>query len=60
LSSKDDLALGLSTLDEILEPDLLKPLLLSLNTLVKKKPYCIIVPTKEAKLKKNIIGNIGE
>jgi hypothetical protein len=35
-------------------------LLPSLNTLVKKKPHYIIVPTKEAKLKKNIIGNIGE
>ena len=41
------------------EPNLLKPLL-SLNTLVKKKLYYIIVLTNKAKLKKNIIGNIGE
>ena len=43
----------------MLEPNSLEPLL-SLNTLVKKKPYYIIVPTNKAKLKKNIIGNIGE
>jgi hypothetical protein len=60
LSSKDNLALGLPILDKTPEPNLLEPLLPSLNTLVKKKPYYIIVPAKEAKLKKNIIGNIGE
>ena len=43
----------------MLEPNLLEPLL-SLNTLVKKKPYYIIVPTNKAKPKKNIISNIGE
>ena len=32
----------------------------SLNTLVKKKPHYITVPTKEAKLKKKIDSNIGE
>ena len=32
----------------------------SLNTLVKKKPYYIIIFTKEAELKKKINGNIGE
>ena len=30
----------------------------SLNTLVKKKPHYIIIPAKEAKLKKKINGNI--
>jgi len=59
LSSKDDLALGLSTLNKILKPNLPKPLLPSLNTLVKK-PYYILVPTNKAKLKKKINGNIGE
>ena len=43
----------------MLEPNLLKPLL-SLNTLVKKKPHYIIVLTNEAKPKKNIVSNIGE
>ena len=43
----------------MLEPNLLKPLL-SLNTSIKKKPYYIIVLTNKAKLKKNIISNIGE
>ena len=32
----------------------------SLNTLVKKKLYYIIVPAKEAKLKKKINSNIGK
>ena len=32
----------------------------SLSTLIKKKPYCKMVPTKEAKLKKKIDSNIGE
>ena len=32
----------------------------SLNTLVKKKPHYIMVPTKEAELKKKINSNIGE
>ena len=32
----------------------------SSNTLVKKKPYYIMVPVEEAKLKKKINGNIGE
>ena len=59
MSSKDDLTLGLPTLDKILEPNLLEPLL-SLNTLVKKKLYYNLVPADKAKLKKNIIGNIGE
>jgi len=43
----------------MLEPNLLEPLP-SLNTLVKKKPYYTIVLTNKAKLKKNIISNIGE
>ena len=43
----------------MLEPNLPEPLL-SLNTLVKKKPHYIIVLTNKAKLKKNIISNIGE
>ena len=60
LSSKDDLTLGLSTLDEIPEPNLPEPLLLSLNTSAKKKPYYIMVLTNKAKLKKNIVGDIGE
>ena len=32
----------------------------SLNTLVKKKLYYIMVPAEEAKLKKKINGDIGE
>ena len=72
-SFKDNLALGLLTLDKTLEPNYRAPLLLpidigesllppteSLNTLVKKKLYYIMVPTKEAKLKKKIDSNIGE
>ena len=82
-SFKDDLALRLFTLDEILELNYRAPLLLpidigesllppidlgesllppvkSLNTLVKKKPYYMTVPAKEAKPKKKIDGNIGE
>ena len=31
-----------------------------LNTLVKKKPHYIIVPTKEAELKRKINSDIGE
>jgi hypothetical protein len=58
-SSKDDLTLGLPTLDKTPEPNLLESLP-SLNTSVKKKPHYIIVPTNKAKLKKNIISNIGE
>jgi hypothetical protein len=41
------------------EPNLLKPLP-SLNTSVKKKLYYIMVPADEDKLKKKIVGNIGE
>ena len=59
MSFKDDLIPGLLTLDEILKPDLLKPLQLSSNTLVKKL-YYIIVLTNKAKLKKKINSNIGE
>ena len=44
----------------MLKFNLLKPLPLSLNTLVKKKPYYVIVLTNKSKLKKNIISNIGE
>ena len=59
MSSKDNLILGLPTLDKILEPNLPEPLLPSLNTSVIK-PYYIIVLTNKAKLKKNIISNIEE
>jgi len=72
-SSKDDLALGLFTLDKTPELNYRAPLSLpidigkslsppveSLNTLVKKKLYYIIVPAEEAKLKKKINSNIGE
>ena len=72
-SSKDDLALGLLTPDKTPEPNYRAPLSLpidireslsppakSLNTSVKKKPHYITVPTKEAELKKNIDGDIGE
>ena len=59
LSSKDNLALGLPTLNKTPEPNSLKPLLPSLNTLVKK-PHYILVPTNKAKLKKKINGDIGE
>ena len=38
----------------------LLPLIKSLNTLVKKKPYYKMVPIKEAKLKKKINSNVGE
>ena len=61
--SKDNLALGLSTSDKTLElssrVSLLPPAELS-STLVKKKPHYEIVPTKEAKPKKKINGDIGE
>ena len=59
MSSKDDLTLGLPTLDKMLEPNLLEPLL-SLNTLVKKKLYYIIVLANKDMLKKKIVSNIGE
>jgi hypothetical protein len=59
LSSKDDLTLGLPTLDKTPEPDLLEPLL-SLKTSAKKKLYYIIVLANKAELKKKIVGNIGE
>ena len=59
LSSKNDLTLGLPTLDKTLEPNLLEPLL-SLNTSVKKKLYYIIVLANKDKLKKKIVSNIGE
>ena len=38
----------------------LLPPIKSSNTSVKKKPYYITVPAKEAKPKKKINGNIGE
>ena len=50
----------LSILNKILKPSLLEPLLLSLNTLAKKKLYFIIVLINKAKLKKKINSNIGE
>ena len=72
-SSKDDLAVGLPTLDKTLEPnheappslpiDLKESLLPpaeSLNTLVNKKSNYVMVFNKEAKLKKKIVGDIGE
>ena len=62
-SSKDNLVLGLLTLDKILKLNfkmsLLPPVKL-LSTLVKKKPHYIIVFTEEARLKKKIDSNIGE
>ena len=64
-SFKDDLAIGLPTLDKTLEPNYKVPPLLpidleesllppteSLNTLVNKKLNYIMVFNKEAKLKK--------
>jgi hypothetical protein len=42
-----------------LKESLLLPVELS-STLIKKKLYYKIVPTKEAELKKKINGNIGE
>ena len=72
-SFKDDLALGLFTLDKTLEPnhrvpplpptDLRESLLPPakfLNTSVKKKPYYVMVPAKETVLKKKINGDIRE
>ena len=72
-SFKDDLAVGLPTLDKTPELNHKAPLLLptdleeslsppvkSLNTLVNKKLNYIIVSNKEAELKKKIVGNIGE
>ena len=72
-SFKDNLVLKLPTLNKIIKLisrvflllpiDLGKSLLPSIkftSTLVKKNPHYIIVPTKEAKLKKKINGNIGE
>jgi hypothetical protein len=59
LSSKDNLTLKLFTLNKMPEPDLLKLSPPSLNTLVKKL-YYIIVLTDEAELKKKINSNIGE
>ena len=72
-SSKDDLAPGLLTPDKTPELNYRAPLLLpidigesplppieSLNTLIKKKLYHIMVPAEEAKLKKKINSNIGE
>ena len=59
--SKNNLAPGLPTLDKTLKLTfrafLLPPTEL-LSILVKKKLYYKIVPTKEAKLKKKINGNI--
>jgi hypothetical protein len=43
----------------MLEPDLLEPLP-SLNSSAKKKLYYIMVPANEDKLKKKIVGNVGE
>ena len=72
-SFKDDLALGLFTLNKTLELNYGVPLLLlidigeslslpveSLNILVKKKLYYIMVPAEEVKPKKKINGNVGE
>ena len=72
-SSKDDLAVGLPTLDKILELNYKEPPLLpidleeslllpieSLNTLANKKLNYMMVFNEEAELKKKIIGNIGE
>ena len=57
------LTLGLLTLNKILELSLrafLLPPIEFLNILVNKKLYYIIVPIKEAKLKKKINSDIGE
>ena len=57
-SSKDNLVLGLPTLDKILEPISKMSLLLyaeSLNSLVKKKPYCKIVPIKKLNQRRKLI-----
>jgi hypothetical protein len=58
-SSKDNLTLGLPTLNKMLEPNSLEPLP-SLKTLAKKKLYYIIVPANKVELKKKIVGNIEE
>ena len=72
-SFKDDTALKLFTPGKTPKPNHKAPLSLpidpkeslllpakSLSTLAMKKPYYIIVPAKKAKLKKKIVGNIGE
>ena len=72
-SFKDNLVLRLPTLRETLKPnykaslslpidpkEFLSPPAKSLNTLAIKKLYYVIVPVEKAKLKKKIIGNIGE
>jgi len=59
LSFKDNLALGLPTLDKTPEPNSLEPLLPFLKTLAKK-PHYIIVPTNKSKLEKKINGDIGK
>ena len=60
---KDNLALGLLTLDKILELSFrvsLSPPIELLSTLVKKKLHYEMVFTEEAKPKKKIDGDIGE
>ena len=52
--------IGESLLPPIDLGESLLPPVESLNTLVKKKPYYITVPAKEAKLKKKINGDVGE
>ena len=72
-SFKDDLALGFSTSSKTLElnqevfPSLpidleesLSPPAKSLNTLVMKKLYYIMVFAEKVELKKKIVGDIGE
>ena len=62
-SFKDDLVLGLSTLDKILKLSFrvsLLPLIEISSTWVKKKPHYKIVFTKKAKPKKKINSDIGE
>ena len=62
-SFKDNSVLGLLTLDKTPELNFkvsLLPPIESSSTLVKKKPYYIMVPTKEARPKKKINSNIGE
>ena len=62
-NSKDNSATGLFTPNETPKPSLKAsplPLAKSLKTSANKKSHYIMVPTKKAKLRKKIDGNVGE
>ena len=62
-SSKDNSAPRLFTLNKTPKPSFRASLLPSIelsNTLAKKKLYYMIIPTKEARLKKKINSDVGE